>query len=270
MKRRIWLLALTSGLLTVGPSVAELAWTTDVPKAWRHTLAKAHNRDYVGDYDKNIDFSRAPFRVAQVDISGKSSLLLIWDDSMYCGSAGCRIELWIPDGADGYKEVLGIHGAEVTVGDTEHLGMSDLWIDDMRHRWNGERYTGGYENNALTVASTPPASAPAKRPIIPVMVGGEPDLDACGGSGVVKGLKKGGDGFLSLRAGPDRAFGELARLRNGDAVIMCDYKAPWHGVIIPHGEKCSELSSPIARKTPYEGACQAGWVHESFIEQIAG
>lgn len=100
--------------------------------------------------------------------------------------------------------------------------------------------------------------------------GGDLELDACGGLGVVKGLRKDGDGFLSLRAGPDTSYAELGRLKNGDEVILCDYKASWHGVVLFIPGLCEDLSSPLPAMVPYEGPCQSGWVHENFVEQTAG
>lgn len=259
------------GMFAGPASSAELAWSKSIPRHWRATLAKAHNRDFVAALDRNIDFNAAPFSVAEIDLGSSSALLLRWENSLYCGSGGCSIELWMP-GPDGeHREVLGAMGDEITIGDKSHLGMPYLWIDDMRFRWNGERYSSGAETaDAENIQGSAGPAKAVVQPIVPVMVGGEPDLDARGSAGVVKGLKRGGDGFLSLRAGPDKSFPEIGRLKNGDELILCDYKAPWHGVVLPELGLCDELSSPVLQRQPYGGRCKAGWVHESFLEVTAG
>ena len=65
-------------------------------------------------------------------------------------------------------------------------------------------------------------AATVKRPKTPVLVGGEEDLDACGGTGKVVGLSSGKTGFLSVRSTPSTKGAELDRLRNGAMVNLCD------------------------------------------------
>jgi len=54
----------------------------------------------------------------------------------------------------------------------------------------------------ITTASAQPMKG---RVDVPVMVGGEPDMDACPSGGTVTGLDPRGDGFLSVRSGPGGA-----------------------------------------------------------------
>ena len=104
------------------------------------------------------------------------------------------------------------------------------------------------------------------------MVGGDPEYDACGSLGVVRGLKPGGDGFLALRSGPSANARMIDKLREGDAVYMCDDVPGWIGVVVypPNPMIDCGVMERIVPKQPYSGACKAGWVSEKFIELVAG
>ncbi|WP_428995635.1 SH3 domain-containing protein [Lamprobacter modestohalophilus] len=106
----------------------------------------------------------------------------------------------------------------------------------------------------------------------PVLVGGEPEYDACGGLGVVRGLKPGGDGFLALRSGPSAEARLVSKLREGDAVYLCDDVPGWIGVVVYPSSPLVDcgVGSPIIPRQPYSGACQTGWVSEKWIELVAG
>ena len=112
--------------------------------------------------------------------------------------------------------------------------------------------------------------ASAQRARVPVMYGGAPGLDACGGLGRVRGLQRGGDNFLSVRAGPGTHHREIDRLRNGRSVWFCDGSGDWIGIVYgAAGQECN-VGSPVARKMPYPGPCRSGWVHKTFVELMAG
>lgn len=124
----------------------------------------------------------------------------------------------------------------------------------------------------LVVACLAPGwtGARAQQARVPVMYGAEPGLDACGGLGRVKGLKRGGDNFLSVRAGPGASHREIDRLRNGRSVWFCDGNGDWIGIVYgTAGQEC-KVGSPVARKMPYPGPCRSGWVHRAFVELMAG
>jgi hypothetical protein len=106
----------------------------------------------------------------------------------------------------------------------------------------------------------------------PVMVGGDPEGDACGALGEVRGLKPGGDGFLALRSGPSANARMIDKLQEGDAVYMCDDVPGWIGVVVyPSNPMIScDVTYPITPKQPYSGRCKAGWVSDKFIELVAG
>ncbi len=108
----------------------------------------------------------------------------------------------------------------------------------------------------------------------PVMVGGEADLDACGGFGVVEGLNPAGDGFLAVRSGPGTNYPKIGELHNGHEIYMCDEagSGKWHGIVFGKHPKAGDcgVSSPIAQLGPYAGPCFAGWVFHKYVRLIAG
>ncbi len=107
-----------------------------------------------------------------------------------------------------------------------------------------------------------------QRTTVPVMVGGEPDLDACGAVGVIRGISRNGDGFLAVRSGPGSKYKMIDKLyRNGERVTMCDDKGKWVGIV--YGRNCG-VGTPIPKRKPYEGSCKSGWIFEKYIRMIAG
>ncbi len=130
----------------------------------------------------------------------------------------------------------------------------------------------------LVTAFVLPAQAQSKR--VPVMVGGNPQFDACPSSGVVArlGPKRTEDpksGFLSVRSGPGGApYFEMDRLFNGDPILVCGNEGPWHAVIYPGRgqtiDDCGPLGSPIRNRRAYEGPCRSGWLHRNYVEITAG
>jgi hypothetical protein len=102
----------------------------------------------------------------------------------------------------------------------------------------------------------------------PVFVGGNADYDACTTEGVVHKLDPQGDNFLAVRDGPGTQHRMLRKLFTGDRVYICSSSGAWLGVVYGPGD-CG-VSTPIARRSVYAGPCQAGWVHLSFIREVAG
>jgi hypothetical protein len=106
---------------------------------------------------------------------------------------------------------------------------------------------------------------------VPVMVGGQGDVDACGSVAVVTGLKATGDGFLAVRSGPAVAYSMLAKLHNGHQVYVCQEQNGWIGIVYSTGGGLDcEVASPMANRQAYRGRCASGWVHSSFLKLIAG
>jgi hypothetical protein len=119
----------------------------------------------------------------------------------------------------------------------------------------------------LAIVGTPDRQR-AVRPEVPVMLVAD-DLDPCG-LGVVKGLKAGGDGFLSVRARPSAKGRELDRLRNGDEVYICADKGDWIGIVYSRPRRDCGVTSAVARRSAYAGPCNSGWVHRNWVELVAG
>lgn len=86
-------------------------------------------------------------------------------------------------------------------------------------------------------------------------------------SGIVRGLKPGGDGFLAVRAGPGTSHRMLDRLHNGESVWLCDQRGDWVGIVYGREDCGTEGSGP---EHPYTGSCRAGWAHGRWIELVAG
>lgn len=107
---------------------------------------------------------------------------------------------------------------------------------------------------------------------VPVLVGGESDLDACPSLGQVVGLDPAGDNFLAVRAGPGSKSAELDRLGPQRLVTVCDERGRWLGVVYaPAGSDADcGTGSPQAARKPYRGPCRSGWVHASHVEIVAG
>lgn len=101
---------------------------------------------------------------------------------------------------------------------------------------------------------------------VPVMEHASDDLDTCA-LGQVTGLRADGDGFLAVRSGPASSYPKLDELENGDKVWLFDQKGKWIGIV--YGTE--ELScSPISQDRPVPHNGKKGWVHENWIEVIAG
>lgn len=118
---------------------------------------------------------------------------------------------------------------------------------------------------ALAVA----AAADGKH--VPVLVGGNRDLDACLSSAHVAGVRT----FLAVRGGPGASYPQLDALREGDQVYLCgnaSEDSQWVPVVyVPGGgEGDCGVSSPIAIERPYEGRCKSGWVRSRWLKMIAG
>jgi hypothetical protein len=117
------------------------------------------------------------------------------------------------------------------------------------------------------------AAAPI-RPEVPVMVGGDAEQDACGGTYQVVPLNPRGDNFVSVRSRPAVAGRELARLRSRQGGYLCSTSADgqWQGVVYapPGSDMDCGVGTPITRSRPYRGPCTSGWVASRFLELVAG
>ena len=125
-------------------------------------------------------------------------------------------------------------------------------------------------NPAVTAAMPETASEVAARP---VMMGGEPGLDACAGLARIKPGR-----FVLIRSAPDQNAEIVASLPAGTPLWECDQAegAPegWTGVAFdtPGGaQTCEGPGTPSADKVPVPAVCQSGWAQfGDDVEFIAG
>ncbi|MBS0511615.1 MAG: integron [Proteobacteria bacterium] len=133
-------------------------------------------------------------------------------------------------------------------------------------RWVAGALTAGATALAMA-AGHARADAPAE---VPVMIGGEAELDACASTGIVSGLRGGVGSFLAVRRGPGLRFATTDRLRNGARLWLCDARGGWLGVVYAADGRDCGVSSPQPARQPYRGPCTSGWVSERFVRREAG
>jgi hypothetical protein len=127
----------------------------------------------------------------------------------------------------------------------------------------------------LAAASAAPPREVPGLPEVPVVVGEQQDLDACGGWAVVHGLNPEGDGFLAVRAGPGVSFAMRDRLRERDGLYVCGGSddGVWLSVVYPReGQDAADcgVSSALPAPRTYRGPCGWGWVRADWIRILAG
>ena len=108
--------------------------------------------------------------------------------------------------------------------------------------------------------------------LVPIVVGGNDDFDACMSVGIIKNVKV--DliaNMLAVRSGPSKKYSVVDKLKSGSIVWMCSNKGKWVGVVYPGPKVDScEVSSPINPAQTYKGRCKSGWIHNSSVGVAAG
>ena len=127
----------------------------------------------------------------------------------------------------------------------------------------------------LLISALAPSLAAAqmipRRIDAPVMLGGDPDFDACGSVGQIVGLDPNGDGFLSVRSGPGgKPYREIDRLYNGNKINVCGDRGPWLQIVYPADGRDCGVGTPWPVRQAYTGPCNYGWVHRRYVRIIAG
>jgi hypothetical protein len=119
------------------------------------------------------------------------------------------------------------------------------------------------------------AAAEAREPTyldVPVMIGGNADLDACPTEGRIVGLDPKGDNFLSVRTGPGgKPYHEIDRLHTDNRVFICGSKGHWLAVV--YGESpdgACGVGTPWPVRKAYSGPCNFGWIHSRYVRVTAG
>jgi hypothetical protein len=123
---------------------------------------------------------------------------------------------------------------------------------------------------AAAIAVMPAIAVAQAKSDVPIMLGGNSDEDACASAGVVAGLNRRGDGFLSVRNGPGGHYAETDRVYNGRQVHICANKGTWMAVIYGGDGRDCGVSSPWPKQLAYTGPCKYGWVSSRFISVTAG
>ncbi|PLX37287.1 MAG: SH3 domain-containing protein [Hyphomicrobiales bacterium] len=115
------------------------------------------------------------------------------------------------------------------------------------------------------MVALPALPAAAEQLDVPVMEHADEFTDTCAW-GKIKGLKADGDGFLAVRSGPGSTYRKLDELHNDDPVWIFDKRGKWIGIVYDTpGLSCN---STVDRPVPYDG--RKGWVHENWVDLIAG
>lgn len=102
-----------------------------------------------------------------------------------------------------------------------------------------------------------------------------------GATAEIVGLRKGGDGFVSVRSAPSTKAFEIGRFVQGEriiAVLLEDWDAAsFVGVIYPRDGKtdaplmevCGLPEAPPYFDGTYTGPCRSGWVARRFVRVLA-
>ena len=122
---------------------------------------------------------------------------------------------------------------------------------------------------------------PVSVTIDPVMSDGQA-IAPGGAVAKVEGLKKGGDGYVSVRVAPSTRAREVDRLTEGTFLIRTfaertDAGTRFVGVIYdpdgksdrPMMETCGIPEAPPYSLGPYKGPCKSGWVALRFVKILA-
>jgi hypothetical protein len=120
-----------------------------------------------------------------------------------------------------------------------------------------------------------PAMSLAQHNDVAVSVGGNDVVDACPSWAVVAGLNPSGDGFLAVRAGPGTHYRQRDKLTEGRGFYVCSNSrdGQWVGIVYPRpGQDNGEcgVHGVIVTARAYTGPCHFGWVHQRWVNVIAG
>ena len=131
-------------------------------------------------------------------------------------------------------------------------------------------------------ASTSAAGDIAPRPVVIQSVMDDGQKLAPGGAlAQITGLRKGGDGFVSVRAAPSVKADERGRLTQDTFVIVVLPKdwdtvdfvgvlyKPDGDVDAPLMEQCRLPEAPPYFDGVYKGPCKSGWVSKRFVKILA-
>lgn len=129
----------------------------------------------------------------------------------------------------------------------------------------------------LAMASAAAAGSPPPARPVPVMVGGNSEMDACGSLMRIAFRTRAPGNFAAVRAAPSTSAAERQRLFTGQRVLACQTVGEWTGIVYrtPGDGNDDDISacgvsSPIARRRAYIGPCASGWVASRLLALEAG
>ena len=108
---------------------------------------------------------------------------------------------------------------------------------------------------------------------MPIRIGGDAEMDACGTASQVANLDPQGDNFLSVRDAPSTQTKERDRLDAGQMVSVCATENSWSGIVYSRdgdAETDCGVDTPVATERNYTGPCRSGWVDSRYLEMQAG
>lgn len=138
-----------------------------------------------------------------------------------------------------------------------------------------------------SLASAASAQTVPDQPVmlVPIVDGGKAIAPAASVAEIT-GLRKGGDGFVSVRGAPSTKAAEHDRLTLGHKVLAANPVDDWQkttfiGVIYVAAkdgaagglEAACGIENPPAptatARQAYSGPCKSGWVHKRFVKVLA-
>lgn len=112
-------------------------------------LDELYHAEFTAQTGEELDWQMPPFETAIRDLDskpGNAAILVRWTHPDYCTASACQLDVWYWDAPEAidqgvYRKVLmGIALASTKIGPQKHLGMRDIWVGEIRYRWNGEAY----------------------------------------------------------------------------------------------------------------------------------
>lgn len=122
-----------------------------------------------------------------------------------------------------------------------------------------------------TATASDNREAAGRAPSIPVLIGGEPEEDACFASGIVNGSALNQRKMVEILAGPGAQYPVIDEVPVAMALTICETHPSnaWEGVVYPGDMRDCAVSTPLPRQ-PYFGPCKSGWINARSITVTAG
>lgn len=104
---------------------------------------------------------------------------------------------------------------------------------------------------------------------LPVMVGGNGDMDACPTLGVSNSNNK--KSSTPVHSAPSNTSTVTDQLANDRFVWICSEKGTWIGIVYSTTDDINcDVSKHINPAQAYKGKCKSGWIPQSNVSPAAG